>query len=77
MKKGEATAPLAGPAPAAAGDLKIPMPLDEFVRSHEPRREVEMKAGFRHFARSQGWTESALPEEWKARYEAFRNRPVG
>jgi hypothetical protein len=70
-----AEAPKAQPAPHSEPQ-EFPMSADEFVRTHERGREVEMKAGFRAYAIQQGWHALAPLTEWKTRYEAFRNRPV-
>jgi hypothetical protein len=60
----------------AAPPAAFPMTLDEFVRTYEPRREVETKAGFRVYAPTQGWLTPVPFTEWLTRYEAFRNRPL-
>jgi hypothetical protein len=73
---GEAGTEREGPVVRDVEPDAYPMSLDEFVRTYEPGREVEMKAGFRVYAIQEGFTAPAPLTDWKTRYETFRNRPV-
>ena len=55
-----------------------PMSVDEFVQTYERGREVEMKAGFRVYAKP-GGVDLARTDRRNGRHgtRAFRNRPVG
>jgi hypothetical protein len=54
---------------------RFPIPVEEFVLTHNRGREIETRGAFAFYARQRGWAQ-ATTDVWVSRYEEFQQSPL-